>query len=298
MPAADTVMLSETTDGDYIISRFIVKRLNDTDYSIRYQINLSRLSASFDGNSRKLDALDNFVNELMTDTLMKVKAVHITGYASPDGPMSFNQTLAKNRTKDFKNYVDKKYGFSKKYDVTTSSVAEDWDACRTLVAQSDIPDKQAVLRILDDSRSHEAKEAQLKKMPAVWDYMAKNILPPLRRVVLSIDYAQGNVVEQRTMIPKPQPEPEPTPECVVVCPCEVIDDTVSGIIIQLPEPGSEYDRQEAREETREARREARRIERIARQDARAAKKIARKEAKAARKAEKAAAKTYKELENL
>ena len=39
MPAADTVMLSETTDGDYLVRRFIVKRPGDTDYSVRYQIN-------------------------------------------------------------------------------------------------------------------------------------------------------------------------------------------------------------------------------------------------------------------
>ena len=52
MPAADTVMLSETTDGDYLVRRFIVKRPGDTDYSVRYQINLAKLSSTLDGNSR------------------------------------------------------------------------------------------------------------------------------------------------------------------------------------------------------------------------------------------------------
>ena len=81
-PAADTVMLSEATDGDYIVRRFLVKRQGDTDYSIRYQINLASLSAALDGNSRELDGLNAFVDNLMRDTLMNVKSVEITGYSS------------------------------------------------------------------------------------------------------------------------------------------------------------------------------------------------------------------------
>ena len=96
-PAADTVMLSEATDGDYIVRRFLVKRQGDTDYSIRYQINLASLSAALDGNSRELDGLNAFVDNLMRDTLMHVKSVEITGYSSPDGPRAFNETLARNR---------------------------------------------------------------------------------------------------------------------------------------------------------------------------------------------------------
>ena len=60
MPAADTVMLSETTDGDYLVRRFIIKRPGDTDYSVRYQINLAKLSSTLDGNSRELGDLDDF----------------------------------------------------------------------------------------------------------------------------------------------------------------------------------------------------------------------------------------------
>ena len=155
-PAADTVMLSEATDGDYIVRRFLVKRQGDTDYSIRYQINLASLSAALDGNSRELDGLNAFVDNLMRDTLMHVKSVEITGYSSPDGPRAFNETLARNRARDFKSYVDKKYGFSKKYDVTLNSVAEDWEMCRALVARSSVPDKQAVLDIISGRREPSA----------------------------------------------------------------------------------------------------------------------------------------------
>ena len=212
----------------------------------------------------------------MKDTLMRVKSVEITGYSSPDGPLKFNETLARNRAQDFKNYVDRKYGFSNKYDVTVNAVAEDWEMCRALVAKSEVPDKQSVLDILDGSRSPDTKELALKKMPSAWNYMKKNILPPLRRVELTINYGEGSVVEQRTMIPRPKPAPQPVCE---PCGCEVIDESITGIIVEMP--GSDVD---YKKELREARK-------IVREQERAARKTAREEAKAAKK-------SYRELEKM
>ena len=204
-PAADTVLLSETADGDYIVRRFIVKSRGDADYSIRYQINLATLNAALNGNPQELDGLNAFVDNLVKDTLRQVCAVTITGYSSPDGPLKFNEALAAKRAGDFKAYVDRKYDFSKKYKVTVNSVAEDWETCRALVAQSSMPDRQSVLNVIDGKQSSDQKELALKKMPAAWSYLKKNVLPKLRRVELTIGYGAGNIVEQRTMIPKPKP---------------------------------------------------------------------------------------------
>ena len=292
-PAADTVLLSETTDGDYIVRRFLVKSRNDTDYSVRYRINLATLNAALSGNPKELDELNAFVGDLTKDTLKQVGAVTITGYSSPDGPVKFNEALAARRANDFKTYVDKKYGFSKKYKVTVNSVAEDWEMCRTLVAQSSVPDKQAVLGILDSRQSPDQKELALKKMTAAWDYMKEHILPPLRRVELTIDYKVNSIVEQRTLTPKPKPAPQPAQPAE---PYVVVDEQVNGIIVEMPDE-HEY-KKEMREESREVKKEAREAQKIVRQQEKAARKIAKKEAKAARKAEKAARKTYKDLEKM
>ena len=294
-PAADTVLLSETADGDYIVRRYLVKSRNDSDYSVRYRINLATLNAALSGNPKELDELDAFVGDLTKDTLKRVSAVTVTGYSSPDGPVKFNEALAARRANDFKAYLDRKYGFSKKYKVTVNSVAEDWEMCRTLVAQSSVPDKQAVLGILDSRQSPDQKELALKKMTAAWDYMKENILPPLRRVELTIDYRINSIVEQRTLIPKPKPAPQPQPAQPAE-PYVVVDEQVSGIIVEMPNE-HEY-KKEMREESREARKEAREAQKIVRAQEKAAKKIAKKEAKAAKKAEKAAKKTYKDLEKM
>lgn len=81
----------------------------------------------------------------MRDTLMNVKSVEITAILRPTGPGRSTRPSLGTVPGISKSYVDKKYGFSKKYDVTLNSVAEDWEMCRALVAQSPVPDKQAVL---------------------------------------------------------------------------------------------------------------------------------------------------------
>lgn len=260
MPSSkpDAVVLSVTTDGDYQVKRFLVKHRSDSDYSIRYQINLSKLSSTFGGNSRELASLDAFIRSFMTDTLMRVKSVDITGFSSPDGVWKMNEALAENRAMDFKNYVDRKYGFSSKFNVMTSWVAEDWEMCRALVAGSQIPDKEDVLRILDGAWTPQQKEDALKKMPLAWGYMKQHILPPLRRVELTITYGEGTIVEQRMMIPKPRPVAQPATQCCD--PCMVIDDSVTGMIIEMDDPGVDFDKKESKQERRKTRKEFRQLD--------------------------------------
>jgi len=297
-------MLSETADGDYIVRRYFVKRQSDSRYSVRYLINLSTLNATLAGNGSELGDLNAFVDRLMADTLLRVEKVGITGYSSPDGPVAFNERLAKNRAQNFKSYVDRKYDFSKRYKVEVSSVAEDWAMCRQLVARSSMPDRQAVLEIIDSRRTPEAKEAELKKMPAAWNYMVREILPPLRRVEMTIDYGAGDVVTLRTKVARPAPEPVCAPEpepCAPSCCDRVVEEGITGIIVEMPDPDAEHCRaardaaHDVRAVRRSARHEVRGTDRIAREEMKAARKIAKKEAKAAKKADKAAGKIARKM---
>lgn len=281
--AADSVLLSETTDGDYLVRRYMVRNQGDADYTVRYRINLAELAPSLDDNTTQLDRLGAFVDRLMRDTSMQVKSVTITGYSSPDGSVAFNEALARKRAQDFRSYVNRKYNLSSRYDVTLNSVAEDWEMCRVLVAQSSIPDKQTVLNIIDSSRSIEDKEQALRRLPLVWDYMKQHILPPLRRVEMTIDYGTGTVVELRKRIVRlaPVPAPKPAPKPQEPCCYAVVDDSATGIIVELPIVGRDFDEYE-----RKLRHDC---NRAARKEARVARKMAKAEAKAAKK-------NYKELE--
>lgn len=230
---ADTVLLSETVDGNYRVRRYRVERTDDADYSVLYQINVAKLAPKLGSNPQELGDLERFVHSLVQDTLKQVRRVVITGYSSPDGPLALNQRLAKARMQDFLNYVDTEYDFSKRFDVKSSWVAEDWESCRILVDHSSIPDREQVLAIIDGPGTGAEKQARLKRMPAVWNYMKVHILPPLRRVDVEVQYGSGAIFEQRIYVAPPAPAPALRPKSD--CDCVVVDENISGIIVEMPE---------------------------------------------------------------
>lgn len=202
-PQSDTVVLATYQEDDYLVKRYLVNLPNEkmSDYSVRYSINVAQLEPDFNGNSDALTALSHFIGQKLADTVARIESITITGYASPDGPLALNERLATQRAEDFKGYVDEKYHLSAHYPLTTKGVAEDWQMCRTLVdASNAIPHKEEVMAILDSTLSDNAKEQELKRMTEVWDFMRTDILPPLRRVEIVINYAQGTIVEERTLI--------------------------------------------------------------------------------------------------
>lgn len=243
----------------------------------------------------------------MRDTLMNVKSVEITGYSSPDGPRAFNETLARNRARDFKSYVDKKYGFSKKYDVTLNSVAEDWEMCRALVAQSPVPDKQGRAR---DPRRETVVRCQGTGTEkdtcglGVYDKAYPAAASPRRT---DNQLRCGQHCRAAHDDPQAQNRTRPAEQACEPCGCEVVDESITGIIVEMP--GDTDYRKDLREARREAgkalkeaghysKKELREARRIAREQERAARKIARQEAQAAKAAAKAGKKTYRELERM
>lgn len=235
-PEVDTVLLSETVDGNYKVRRYRIERAGDADYSVLYRINVSTLAPKMGTNGEELAALNGFAQSLVQDTAKQVRRVIVTGYSSPDGPLALNERLAKARMQNFLNYVNDKYDFSKHFDVTSRWVAEDWEGCRLAVEQSDIPDKQEVLAILAGRDAADHKEYRLKQMPAAWEYMKKHILPPLRRAEVEVQYGMGTVFEQRIMIEQPRRKPAPEPRKESCDPCElIVDENISGLIVEMPE---------------------------------------------------------------
>lgn len=86
-PAADTVMLSQSRDGDYVVSRYLVKHNSgmSADFMVYYPMNVSKMTPAFSGNAAQLSSLKTFMGTLAADSMMHVKSVTVTGYSSPDG---------------------------------------------------------------------------------------------------------------------------------------------------------------------------------------------------------------------
>lgn len=118
-----------------------------------------------------------------------LKNIEISAYASPDGALDLNTRLAEQRQNNSENYVQKKLKANKmKSEVDTKYTAEDWDGFQMLVSQSNIQDKDVILRVLSMYKDPEEREKQIRNMSTVFRELADQILPELRRARLTINY--------------------------------------------------------------------------------------------------------------
>ena len=115
--------------------------------------------------------------------------IEVSAYASPDGGMKLNTALAQNREKTSKGYVGKQLKAAKlDADVDSKYTAEDWEGFKELVGQSNIQDKDVILRVLSMYQDPEEREQQIRNLSAGFKELADEILPELRRARLTIHY--------------------------------------------------------------------------------------------------------------
>ena len=133
-----------------------------------------------------------------TETLKDVDAdkenkvldnIEVSAYASPDGDIDLNDRLAAQRQNNAESHVNKLLKKNKvdAY-VDTEYTAEDWEGFQELVAGSNIPDKDLILRVLSMYKEPEVREREIKNISAVYSELAEEILPQLRRARLTLNY--------------------------------------------------------------------------------------------------------------
>jgi len=138
----------------------------------------------------EMNALNEQMGNIVADTKgLALTNVEVTAYASPDGELGLNETLAGNRESNATKYIKRQMKKQKmEGNVDTKYTAEDWDGFKTLVEKSNIQDKEVILRVLSMYNDPEKREAGIKNLSSVYATLADEILPQLRRARLTLNY--------------------------------------------------------------------------------------------------------------
>lgn len=119
----------------------------------------------------------------------KISNIEISAYASPDGGVSLNSKLAENRQDNTAKIINKDLKKAKiDAAVDTKYTAQDWEGFQELVSQSNIQDKELILRVLSMYQEPEQREQEIKNISSVYKTLADEILPQLRRSRLTLNY--------------------------------------------------------------------------------------------------------------
>lgn len=174
-----------TTEVDKAEILYAMNRANVTDKALK-KADLSAFKANVD---------ENLKNDRAT------QHIAVKGYASPDGPMKFNDKLSKERSQSGDKVIAKLLKDSG-LSIDVAAYGEDWEGFQELVRASNIKDKELILQVLSMYSSSTQREEEIKNMASVFKELKKDVLPQLRRalVVNSTDIEGKSDAEMMALV--------------------------------------------------------------------------------------------------
>lgn len=155
---------------------------------IDFPVDQTVIYPEYRNNTFWLDSIRRTIDVVRNDPDATIQTVWLKGFASPESPYSHNTDLAKGRTAALKTYIQLLYNFDGA-DILTDYEPEDWEGLRKAVVASNLPNRKAILDLIDSKMEPDAKEAKIKKLyPADYKYMLDNFYPPLRHTNYKVKY--------------------------------------------------------------------------------------------------------------
>jgi tetratricopeptide (TPR) repeat protein len=155
---------------------------------IDFPVSDTKIHPDYRNNSVELTKIFASIDSVKNDKDNTITELSIKGYASPESPYSNNMRLAMGRTQSLKEYVQKLYHFGSTF-INTSYEPEDWEGLREYVESSNLPNRAAILALIDSGREPDNKEWKLKSTyPADYQHLLKNIYPALRHSDYVVEY--------------------------------------------------------------------------------------------------------------
>lgn len=134
--------------------------------------------------------------------------IGMSAYASPDGPTQFNDRLAQDRAKTavkamrelFRRMNSRKentkFGTDESF-YTVGTTGMDWGGFKTLVEESNLKDKDVILRVLSMYSDHDQRMKELKDLSATYVTLARKILPKLRRAIIVMNAEKKSPTDEQ-----------------------------------------------------------------------------------------------------
>ena len=147
---------------------------------ILYRIN----SADVQSKQLKGQSIKDFqsaLEEIKANERKTLVGTEVVAYASPDGGEKLNNTLSERRSKSADKAWDKVMKGKDVADPEIKSIGQDWEGFQELVQNSDIEDKDLILRVLSMYSDPAVRESEIKNMSSVYTELKSGILPELRR---------------------------------------------------------------------------------------------------------------------
>ena len=157
--------------------------------TIKFLIAQSNIRGSELNSQNIKDFIATLRNIKSDEESLVLNGIEVAAYASPDGGYAFNEKLADRRGQTTVEYVKKQLKSNNLVtDIDSRYTAEDWEGFQELVSQSNIQDKDLILRVLSMYTDPEQREREIQNISHIYGELAEAVLPELRRARMVINY--------------------------------------------------------------------------------------------------------------
>ena len=174
---------------------------------LSFRVNKTDIVVDLFDNTRELAKITKTIDLVRDDKNVEITGINIHGFASPDGPYANNERLARERAASLKNYVSHLYTIDNKL-FSSNSTPEDWDGFRRKVQQSQLANKEEILKISNSNLAPDDKDKRIRQLyPQDYAVIISDIYPRLRHSDYTVSYTvRPFSVEEAKQILKTRPQ--------------------------------------------------------------------------------------------
>lgn len=174
---------------------------------LSFRVNKTDIVVDLFDNSRELAKITKTIDLVREDKNVEITGINIHGFASPDGPYANNERLARERAASLKNYVANLYPINAKL-FSSNSTPEDWNGFRRKVQQSNLANKEEIIKISNSSLAPDDKDKRIRQLyPHDYAVIMSDIYPRLRHSDYTVSYTvRPFSVEEAKQILKTRPQ--------------------------------------------------------------------------------------------
>lgn len=157
---------------------------------IDFPLNSTVIDPNYRDNTRRLEEIRSTIDSVLNADRSLLRYIHLKGYASPEGTYSNNERLARERTNSLRRYIIDNFDIPGRF-ISADYEPENWEGLRDYVKTSQLPERQALLDIIDSNLDPDPKLARIaERFPQTYRFLLENVFPKLRRTDYLIEKAR------------------------------------------------------------------------------------------------------------
>ena len=190
----------DVADNKYPISGEVYTR---EEMHIRFVVAKNRIERNYMNNAYVLDSIVRWIDKVSNDEMVEIVSVEFCGAVSPEGSVRFNRWLSNARLTALEKYVRERIDIPEKKIIRSDHYIA-WNELDSMVANSDMPDKEDILHIVrSENRSTgeqlDSRIGELKKLDngKTWRILLNTFFREMRNAYMVITAKKSDLAIMR-----------------------------------------------------------------------------------------------------